>query len=121
TENQLFKYIGRRDNIINSGGLKIHCELIEKTLSQHLNPSHFFVDKEPHEEMGEICILICLESIDKKSILKASSLIRDKKQAPKKVYWVEKIHFNSNYKMDRIKTRQEAFLVNNYKSLSSLI
>ena len=121
TGNHLFKYIGRRDNIINSGGLKIHCELIEKTLSQHLNPSHFFIDKESHEEMGEICILICLESIDEKSILKASSLIRDKKQAPKKVYWVEKIHFNSNYKMDRIKTRQEAFLVNNYKSLSSLI
>ncbi|MEC7063508.1 MAG: hypothetical protein VXW77_06035, partial [Bacteroidota bacterium] len=107
--------------IINSGGLKIHSELIEKTLSQHLNPSHFFIDKEPHGEMGEICILICLESIDEKSILKASSLIQDKKQAPKKVYWVEKIHFNSNYKMDRIKTRQKAFLANNYKSLSSLI
>ena len=120
TGNHLFKYIGRRDNIINSGGLKIHCELIENTLSQHLNPSHFFIDKESHEEMGEICILICLESIDEKSILKASSLIQDKKQAPKKVYWVEKIHFNSNYKMDRIKPDKK-LLVNNFKSLSSLI
>ena len=121
TENQVFKLIGRMDNIINSGGLKIHSEQIEKTVSQHLNPSQFFIDKEPHEEMGEICIMICLESIDEKSISEATSLIRDKKQAPKKVYWVEKIHFNSNYKMDRIKTRQEAFLVNNSKSLSSLI
>ena len=120
TGNHIFKYIGRIDNIINSGGLKIHPEQVEKTLSQHLYPSQFFVDKETHKEMGEICILICLESIDEKSILEAISRIRDKKQAPKKVYWVEKIHFNSNYKMDRIKTRQEAFLVNNFKSLSSL-
>ena len=121
TENQMFKFIGRTDNVINSGGLKIHSEQIEKTLSQHLNPSQFFIDKEHHEEMGEICIIICLVSIDEKSISEATSLIRDKKQAPKKVYWVEKIHFNSNHKMNRIKTKQEAFLVNNVKSLSSLI
>ena len=70
--------------------------------------------------MGEICVLICLESIDEKSILEATARIQDKKQVPKKVYWVKKIHFNSNYKMDRIKTKQEAFLVNSYKSLSSL-
>ena len=90
TENQMFKFIGRTDNIINSGGLKIHTEQIEKTLSEHLNPSQFFIDKEHHEEMGEICILICLESIDEKSILEAISRIRDKKQAQKKYTGLKK-------------------------------
>ena len=119
--NQLFKYIGRMGNVINSGGLKIHSEQVEKTLSHHLNSSQFFIDKEPHDEMGEICILICLESISEKSVLEATSHIHNKKLAPKKVYWVKKIHFKSNDKLDRIKTRKEAFLVNNCKSLSSLI
>ncbi len=118
---QQFRYLGRLDNVINSGGLKIHPEQVEETMSQLLDSSQFFIDKEPHKELGELCIMICKKTYDENLIKASLKNFQSRKYAPKKVYWVDEIYFNSNHKIDRIKTKKEAFLINNYKRLSSIM
>ena len=39
-----FRLIGRKDHVINSGGVKLHPEQIERKLSENLT-FHFFIDK----------------------------------------------------------------------------
>ena len=52
-----FKWIGRRDDVINSGGIKIHPEQIEKTLQEILS-FPFIISWRENEKLGRECIII---------------------------------------------------------------
>lgn len=54
--NQRFRLIGRIDEVINSGGIKLHPQQIERKLSQVLS-AHFFVGGIKDEILGEKVIL----------------------------------------------------------------
>lgn len=60
-----FRWIGRADNTINTGGVKVQLEKIEKAVAESLaiqeNSSRFFVATQPDELLGEKIILV-LES-----------------------------------------------------------
>ncbi|WP_341651588.1 hypothetical protein [Blattabacterium cuenoti] len=54
-----FIWIGRYDNIINSGGIKISPELIEKKISSFIPyEKRFFISSIPDKILGEKVILI---------------------------------------------------------------
>ncbi|MBA2744661.1 MAG: AMP-binding protein [Flavisolibacter sp.] len=55
-ENQ-FVFLGRVDNVINSGGIKLNPEQIEEKLSKKIHP-RFFVAGVPDEVLGERLILL---------------------------------------------------------------
>ena len=65
---QLFRIIGRKDNIIDSGGIKIQIEEVERLLKPHLNVP-FMITKTPDKKFGEVVVLLC----GKPSALGASS------------------------------------------------
>jgi O-succinylbenzoic acid--CoA ligase len=52
-----FQFLGRYDNIINSGGLKISPESIERLISPHLS-RRFFVSGIPDPLLGERAVLV---------------------------------------------------------------
>lgn len=52
-----FKFLGRIDNVINTGGIKVHPELIEEKLSPHLKLP-FFIASEENDALGEQIVLI---------------------------------------------------------------
>lgn len=52
-----FKFLGRIDNVINTGGVKVHPEEIEEKLSRYINHS-FFIASEKDDALGERVILI---------------------------------------------------------------
>lgn len=52
-----FQWLGRFDNIINSGGIKISPEQIEAKLSSYIQ-NRFFITSEPDLRLGEKIILI---------------------------------------------------------------
>jgi len=52
-----FKILGRKDNVICSGGLKIQAEEIERLLSAHL-PEPFIITKRRDEKFGEVVVLL---------------------------------------------------------------
>ena len=55
--NQGFRIIGRKDNVICSGGIKIQIEDVEKLLKPHL-PESFMITKRPDSKFGEQVVLL---------------------------------------------------------------
>lgn len=52
-----FRILGRRDNVINSGGLKIQIEEVERLLAPHL-PGQFLITAVPDARLGETVVLL---------------------------------------------------------------
>ncbi|MES2554841.1 MAG: AMP-binding protein [Bacteroidota bacterium] len=107
-DSQTFEWLGRSDFAINSGGIKLHPELIEKELS-HLISGPFFIAGEPDDTFGEICILI----VDDWTLFPPLDTIQAfcKERIgpyafPKKVYKSAILH-NSGGKINRLQTLQQ--------------
>jgi O-succinylbenzoic acid--CoA ligase len=60
---QLFKVLGRIDNVINTGSVKVHIEEIEKTLSPHMT-CPFLITKCSDEKFGEKVVMLLQGSDD---------------------------------------------------------
>lgn len=82
-----FEWLGRFDNVINSGGIKIFPETIEEKLHDKIK-QRFFIASEKDETFGEKIILVLEGEIDTidKSIFKSL----DKYEKPKKIYCTKK-------------------------------
>ncbi|MFD0993040.1 AMP-binding protein [Tenacibaculum geojense] len=103
-----FEWLGRLDNVINSGGVKLHPEKIEEKLSEII-PFRFFVTGIKDEYLGEKLILIIegdLNEIDKeklkKIVLKSSKLSKFEK--PKLFYFLDSFIETGTKKIQRAKT-----------------
>lgn len=101
-----FELLGRFDNVVNSGGVKLFPEQIEDKLQ--LAISHrFIVAGEEDATLGEKLILI-IEKLSNSTdeILKTIQELKtlDKFEIPKKIYSVEKFSETVNGKIQRKKT-----------------
>lgn len=103
-----FKWLGRVDNVINSGGVKLIPELIEEKLSEIILQRYFVIGV-PDELLGEKLILIVekgnsdiTSSEIENSILKLKSL--QKFEIPKEIYFLKKFVDTETKKIQRQKT-----------------
>jgi len=100
-----FRWMGRHDNIINSGGIKLSPEHIEHKLIP-LIAAPFFIAGVEDPVLGEKLILIIEGSTQPQKLLekikKAATL--DKFEVPKKVYTLPQFVRTLNGKLHRIKT-----------------
>ena len=62
-----FKILGRKDNIINSGGIKVQIEEVEKKLKE-VFPFHFLITAKPDSKFGEVIVMIIEEKSLKRYI-----------------------------------------------------
>jgi len=99
-----FEWIGRYDNVINSGGVKLFPEQIEQKLSQ-LIKERFFVAGIPDEQLGEQLILI-IESDVKLSLSKSDyqNCQLSKYEIPKQVLVLPKFIETPSGKIQRKQT-----------------
>jgi O-succinylbenzoic acid--CoA ligase len=108
-----FRWLGRYDNVINSGGIKLHPEEIEKKLS--LMISHrFFVTGIADRTLGERLVLIIEKNnttdVAEESLRKQIELkLKEGKnlakfQTPKEIYFVEEFVQTETKKIQRKKT-----------------
>ncbi|NDV67408.1 AMP-binding protein [Dysgonomonas sp. 25] len=67
-EDGTFSIIGRRDNIINSGGIKIQAEMIENELKSILKDIPFAISSLPDSKLGEIIVLATEKAIDEEKL-----------------------------------------------------
>lgn len=58
-----FRILGRKDNVICSGGLKIQAEEVERLLRPHLS-APFLITKRKDEKFGEIVVLLTESATD---------------------------------------------------------
>ena len=103
-----FNWLGRFDNVINSGGIKLHPENIEEKLLKIIS-NRFFVTGISDEKLGEKLILI-IESDNstemKKTLLneiKKSKLL-SKYQVPKEIYFMARFKETETGKIQRKNT-----------------
>lgn len=101
-----FKLLGRFDNVVNSGGVKLFPEQIEDKI-QPIISHRFIIAGEDDATLGEKLILIVEKpSNSTDDILKAIQELKtlDKFEVPKKVYTIEKFPETNNLKIQRKKT-----------------
>lgn len=63
TSKNKFDWLGRFDNVINSGGIKLHPEKVEEKLSKVIE-NCFFVAGIPDEKLGQKLILVIKKEVD---------------------------------------------------------
>ena len=103
-DNKHFKWLGRADYAINSGGFKFHPELIERKIS-HLIDSRFFISGEEDDLLGEkIILLIEGNQGNTSALLKEIQAFVSKYELPKKIYWINHFSETSSGKINRIET-----------------
>lgn len=80
-----FKWLGRADFVINSGGIKIHPEAVEQLIDELID-GPFIIGGIPHDTLGESCVLILEEALAEEKFKEIQSLVREnfgKYAAPK--------------------------------------
>lgn len=117
-DNGEFIYLGRKDNIINSGGLKINPEILENEIQKSLGSTNFYIDKMKNEKLGEEVVLIALLDLKLESLIKSINSIKNKNTRPKKVFFTDKFFHNENQKLDRVKSKKYALNLNKSYSLA---
>jgi len=102
--NSEFEWLGRYDNIINSGGVKLFPEQIEEKLSR-LIKERFFVAGIPDEKLGEKLILV-IESDVNMSLSKSDyqNCQLSKYEIPKDVFTLSEFIETSSGKIQRKQT-----------------
>ena len=105
-----FEWLGRFDNVINSGGIKLYPEKIEAALSKMIK-QRFFVAGIKDEKLGERLVLL-IESAEDKSVealdqlnrkMKSSKLF-SKFEIPKEIHFINSFAETETKKIQRKKT-----------------
>lgn len=101
-----FKWLGRYDSIINSGGIKLVPEQIEAKLSSIIH-SRFFVAGIPDDTLGQKLILLVEdEQVSKTKLFKKINGLKEltKYEVPKEIHLLESFIETESGKINREKT-----------------
>lgn len=104
-----FKFLGRIDNVINTGGIKVHPEEVEEKLSRYISQP-FFIASETDSALGERIIMI-IEN-DKQLVLEDFSEVfktLSVYEKPKNIYVLQQFIYTETGKIKRIKTLEMLF------------
>jgi len=103
-----FKWLGRYDNVINSGGIKLLPEQIERKLNSVLD-NRFFVTGVPDARLGQKLILLIEGKQGENDLSEKIKTLKtiEKHEVPKDILFVEKFIETVNGKVSRQKTLQQ--------------
>lgn len=102
-----FKWNGRFDNLINSGGVKIIPEVDEKLIESLFGNTRYYITSRSHEKFGEEVVLVLetdsLSAAIEKEYLQKMELLLPKYHAPKSIIIQAKFDETVNGKIKRRK------------------
>ncbi len=103
--NSEFVWLGRFDSVINSGGVKLIPEQIEKKLRTVIN-TPFFVAGVEDEHLGQKLVLVIEGTINNKELKKKIDSLASlsKYENPKEIYLLNKFSYTETGKINRSKT-----------------
>jgi O-succinylbenzoic acid--CoA ligase len=106
TQSQTFRILGRKDNVICSGGIKIQAEEVERMLKAHLRVP-YLISKKADRKFGEVVVLLTEGNVEEaRTVCEA---VLPKYQRPKAYVHVSEIPMTETKKPAR---RQAELLVN---------
>ena len=103
-----FRWLGRFDNVINSGGIKIQPETLEKQIQEILRIPCAVISQ-PDELLGQKTILILeteKENCTPDQILASLAPHIDKKILPKSFRYIKRLPRNKSFKIDRVQLKK---------------
>lgn len=103
-----FKVLGRVDDVINTGTVKVHPAQVEEKLAHHISES-FFISGKADEELGQKVILI-IEG-EEKEVQHAFKKL-GKFEIPKEIYFVNQFDLTHTGKIDKRTTLEKIFSEN---------
>ncbi|MDA3879223.1 MAG: AMP-binding protein [Prolixibacteraceae bacterium] len=98
-----FRWLGRADNVINSGGIKISPEQLEKEISAIINRENV-ITSIPDRLLGQKLVLVIegsKECCNENALLAKIEKQIGKHMSPKLVYYIETLPRTSTMKVDR--------------------
>lgn len=98
-----FRILGRKDNTINSGGVKIQAEQVEIALKEHLSQP-FLITSAPDEKFGEIVVLL-VEGEISEDIERMCRQVLPTYWQPRRIISVFQIPLTETGKPDRAKAK----------------
>jgi len=105
-----FKWLGRSDNVVNSGGIKIQLEEIELKIKKYFDDNNikiqFFLYGIPDDHLGNKLVL-CIESkniINRINEINFFSIGINKLSCPKKIVFINKFVETSSGKINRVES-----------------
>ena len=106
-----FRWLGRIDGVINSGGVKIIPEKVEAVVATIFNklnlPNRFFIAGLPNAQLGEAVTLVVegmLTKDETESLTHALSQTLSRYENPKAIYCLEKFIYTNSGKINRPET-----------------
>lgn len=99
-----FKWLGRADFVINSGGVKIHPEQVEQVLDLVID-APFFISSLPDERLGEKVVLV-IEG-DEEHFPEVDYVGLEPYEVPKEIYFVKQMNYTTTGKINRQATLKE--------------
>ena len=100
-----FKLIGRFDNIINSGGVKIQLEKVEKIFEEFITEKRFFAFGIDDEKLGQKLILVVetdyLANDNKDILIKKAQENITKYEIPKQIFTINSFSETPTGKIDK--------------------
>lgn len=104
-----FRWLGRLDHVINSGGIKISPEILEMKISKGINTPFIFAGM-PDNRLGEKLVMILQENSGIEPLLNKDFFCRyvDKFEIPKAYCILKHLEWNKNNKINRAETLKKA-------------
>ncbi len=102
-----FTILGRKDNIVNTGGIKVQIECVEETLRSIISTT-FAITAIPHPGLGEAIVLLVEKTTDTERLPDLIASLLPKYQQPKYIRKVDAIPLTGSGKTDRKACRQLA-------------
>lgn len=106
-----FRWLGRFDNVVNSGGIKLIPERIEKKVEEvfaRLNMHHrFFATGLPHERLGsELALFVEVEPVEglAEKLGRELATVLDRYENPRKIHFLPSFVYTSGGKINRRET-----------------
>lgn len=103
-----FRILGRKDNVINSGGIKIQIEEVERNLRSFM-PVPFLITRAHDEKFGE-CVVLLTEATDMAEMSEICHNVLPNYWVPRRYIHVDKIPIAGNDKPARAEAERIANL-----------
>lgn len=99
-----FIIIGRKDNIINSGGIKIQAEVVEELLKPLITVP-FAITSIPDLKLGQAVVLLLEEGMNTDMLKEKIHSVLPKYQCPRQIFTVSHLPLTGSGKIDRANCR----------------
>ena len=111
-DQQRFRWLGRYDWVINSGGVKVSPESVERTVAERwtvpLPPPRFLVAGVPDRRLGQRVVLLVegppAPAADQQTLLRSVAASVPRYHAPQEIYYLPHFPQTPGGKLDRQKT-----------------